>query len=149
MDTEYRHTQFGTLTVGLLLGMIAFLVILSLKTGWDPFIAGMVLVFVVFVLLFGALTTEIRAGVLEIWFGIGLIRKRFALREIEDAAPVKNHWFYGWGIRLTPHGWLYNVSGLGAVEIVLSSGKHYRIGTDCPEELAQAIQQSRRSGPSA
>jgi len=71
-----------------------------------------------------------------------------AKREIEDATPVRNHWFYGWGIRLTPHGWLYNVSGLGAVEIVLSSGKHYRIGTDRPEELAQAIQQ-RRSGPSA
>jgi hypothetical protein len=95
--------------------MIAFLVILSLKTGWDPFIAGMVLVFVAFVLLFGSLTAEIRAGVLEIWFDIGLIRKRFALREIEDATPVK----------------------------------HYRIGTDRPEELAQAIRQSRRSGPSA
>jgi len=40
---------------------------------------------------------------------------------------------------MTPHGWLYNVSGLDAVEVTTKSGKKYRIGTDVPAELEQAI----------
>ena len=37
------------------------------------------------------------------------------------------------------NGWLFNVSGLQAVEIFLRSGKKYRIGTDEPERLVEAI----------
>ncbi len=60
---------------------------------------------------------------------------------------MKNPWYYGWGIRLTPHGWLYNVSGSYAVEIKTKTGKKYRIGTDVPNELEKAIRQSiERSG---
>jgi hypothetical protein len=35
---------------------------------------------------------------------------------------------------------LYNVSGTDAVEIELRSGRRFRIGTDEPKVLAQAIQ---------
>lgn len=41
--------------------------------------------------------------------------------------------------RMTPHGWFYNVSGLSAVEIKLKTGIKYRIGTDVPQELEEAI----------
>jgi len=34
---------------------------------------------------------------------------------------------------------MYNVAGLEAVELVLASGKKFRIGTDQPAELANAI----------
>jgi hypothetical protein len=53
---------------------------------------------------------------------------------------VKNPWYYGWGIHLTPSGWLYNVSGFWAVELQMKNGKKYRIGTDDPEGLVQVIQ---------
>jgi hypothetical protein len=43
---------------------------------------------------------------------------------------------------LTPHGWLYNVAGRGAVEITLKGGRRFRIGTDEPERLCYAIQQA-------
>jgi hypothetical protein len=46
---------------------------------------------------------------------------------------------WGWGIRLTPRGWLFNVSGLDAVELTMTTGKHYRIGTYDPMGLARAI----------
>ncbi|GAI51787.1 unnamed protein product [marine sediment metagenome] len=68
--------------------------------------------------------------------------KRFKLNEIESCQVVKNHWYYGWGIRLTPHGVLYNVSGFDAVEIKLRTGKKFRIGTDVPQELEEAIRQA-------
>jgi hypothetical protein len=51
--------------------------------------------------------------------------------------------WYGWSIRLTPHGWLYSVSGLAAVELTLQDGKRLRIGTDEPERLCQAIGQAQ------
>ena len=40
---------------------------------------------------------------------------------------------------LTPHDWLYNVSGLDAVEIVRISGKKFRVGTDEPRALVAAL----------
>ena len=46
----------------------------------------------------------------------GLIRRRIRIADIRSAAAVRNRWYYGWRLRLTPHGWLYNVSGLNAVQ---------------------------------
>jgi hypothetical protein len=37
---------------------------------------------------------------------------------------------------------VYNVSGFDAVEIKLKNGKRYRIGTDEPKDLEQAIRNS-------
>jgi hypothetical protein len=89
--------------------------------------------------LFYSLTVEIREGVLECRFGVGLIGRRIPISEIRDARAVRNRWWYGWGIRLTPRGWLWNVSGLDAVELDLAGERRFRIGTDQPRELAEAI----------
>jgi hypothetical protein len=50
-------------------------------------------------------------------------------------------WYYGWGVRMGSGGWMFNVSGLDAVEIEMESGGRFRIGTDEPEELVRAIGQ--------
>ena len=103
---------------------------------------GVMLIIAVALVLFSSLTVIIWEEELEVRFGPGLIRKRFKLDDIESCKVVKNHWYYGWGIRLTPNGVLYNVSGLYAVEIKLRTGKQYRIGTNAPKELEEAIQNS-------
>ena len=66
------------------------------------------------------------------------------MSEIAVSSTGKNHWYYGWGIRLWfwPHMWIFNVSGFDAVEIRMKNGKIYRIGTDEPENLRP---QSRES----
>ena len=89
------------------------------------------------------MTIEIRGSVLTWYFEPGIIRKSVPLMDIESANIVQNSWPYGWGIHFTPHGWLYNISGLGAVEIHLRSGRQFRLGTDKPEEFVQAIQNSK------
>ncbi|HOX60708.1 MAG TPA: hypothetical protein PLV72_01725 [Candidatus Magasanikbacteria bacterium] len=38
---------------------------------------------------------------------------------------------------------IYNVSGFEAVEIILKDGKIYRIGTDVPGDLENAIRQAK------
>ena len=141
MNTK-RHTQFGTVlvvTTAAIIPLAALPVWLAgIATATWLILGSMVVV----LSLFASLTVEIDAEHLRIRFGIGLIRKRFPLDQIDTCRPVSNPWIYGWGIRLTPHGWLYNVSGQKAVEIKMKSGKTYRIGTDEPEILTAALQEA-------
>ena len=49
--------------------------------------------------------------------------------------------FNGVGIRMLSNGWLYNVSGLKAVELQFNNRKSIiRIGTNKPDEISQLIQ---------
>ena len=132
----YKHTQVGTVLIAVLALVLPVIVMVTPLPNWlVPFYA-------VLALFFGWLTVEISEDLLICRFGIGLIRKRFGLRDIEEARTVRNRWYYGWGIHWTPHGWLFNAAGLDAVEIRMSNHKSYRIGTDQPAELLRAIQQS-------
>ena len=99
-------------------------------------------VLVLVILLFGNLTVEIAGGHLRIRFGVGLIRKSWRLDQVDRCRPVRNSWVYGWGIRKIPGGWLYNVSGLDAVELKMKSGKACRIGTDEPQALCAALEEA-------
>jgi hypothetical protein len=136
---EYRHTQIGWVLLATLAVGAALVALAATRTGWDgpalPVLAFLGLVAV----LFCTLTVEIRGEDLQLFFGPGLIRRRFSRSEIFGVESVRNPWHYGWGIRFTPYGWLFNVSGLDAVEISLHSGKRARIGTDEPKELEAAI----------
>jgi len=135
---NYKHTQIGTMIIA---SMAAAAIISFVATedlmGWIQVLVIGILIVVG--ILFGSLTVEVGRGKVKCWFGPGMIRKVISLEDITDARAVRNKWYYGWGMRYTPHGWLYNVSGLDAVEITLSSGKHFRIGTDQPKELERAI----------
>jgi hypothetical protein len=72
-------------------------------------------------------------------FGPGIIRKRVRPAEIVRCEPLRIRWWYGWGIRLTPYGWLYNVCGFDAVAITLRDGRTFALGTDGPHGLVDAI----------
>ena len=58
------------------------------------------------------LTITINEETLCASFGIGMIRKRVSVAEIVACEPIRIRWWYGWGIHLTPYGWLYNCFGL-------------------------------------
>lgn len=93
--------------------------------------------------VFSSLLVEIGQGELRVRFGLGLQVKRVALRDVEQASVVTTPWWYGYGIRITPYGMVYNVSGRGGVEIRMRDGKAFRLGTDEPEQLAMAIKAAR------
>ncbi len=135
----YRHTQAGYVMVGLNLAVFLVLVMFMPHKLPRPVLSIALAVLFLITLVFGWLTVTIREGRLALRFGIGVVRKSFSLSEIRSCKPVRNSWAYGWGIRMTPHGWLYNVSGLDAVEIALDGGKSVRVGTDEPEALSRAI----------
>lgn len=145
----YKHTQpgkFSRFTFGGL--VVLFLIPVIYLGARDP---GAIWVFgviatlmLVGLLLFHSLTVEIARGYLRIRFGIGLIRKTLRIKEVESVEQVRNRWWYGWGIKLTPHGWLFSVSGFDAVQLRLKNGRQYRIGTDEPENLVAAIEAAMR-----
>lgn len=141
MPVPYRHTQFGTvIIIGLLAGIVAIVVSVFETRDWPGLIVAGVLLLAVLALT--SLTVSVDGEAVRFHFGIGLIRKTYLLSDIESIRVVRNSWLYGWGIRYTPHGWLYNVSGLGAVELQLRSGKKLRIGSDEPELLADAVNEA-------
>jgi hypothetical protein len=89
---------------------------------------------------FSSLTVEVDDSALVAWFGPGVARKRIPLRDIRSVRTVYNPFFYGWGIHWVPWlSWIYNVSGTAGIELRMETGSRFRIGSDQPEALAQAL----------
>ena len=145
--SEYQHTQIGYALAAAYTAVILLFAYLSLATDFNPFVlAGLVTMTFVLASL-PVLTTTIGDGTLKIQFGLGVIRKRFRLAEIQAYRVVENRWYYGWGIKFTPYGWLFNVAGFSAIELEMTNGKTYRIGTDDPEGLGTALERSLSHRP--
>jgi len=140
----YQHTQTGRLMIFVSLAIVLLFGSILLKTKINTFIFVEMFVILGILVSFCSLNVIIDEEYLRIKFGYGIFRKRFVLKEIISVKAVKNHWYYGWGIRrcLVPPMWIYNVSGFDVVEIKMTNGKIYRIGTDEPENLEYAIKQA-------
>lgn len=139
MQNAYHHTQAGTL-MRVLFGLIGAGIFVGAGLAGEWVIAaGFAALMIVVLLLFHDLHVDVEAECIRLRFGIGLLRKSVPLADVKACRRVRNHPLYGWGIRYIGRGWLYNVSGLDAVELDLASGKRLRIGTDDPEGLEKAI----------
>ena len=142
-DQRYEHTQAGWVLIGAVGSAVLLLLATLIFLGPNP-VQLIVLGIMLFVL---AITSQLTVSVgddrIRIRYGpVGLIRKEWLLSDIVSAMPVTSPWYYGYGIRVTPHGMLYNVSGRHAVEVLLLSGKKVRIGTDEPGALCRAIRRA-------
>jgi hypothetical protein len=141
---NYKHTQIGYL------GIVIFIIIgfvfggILMQNGFSSSFFAIAATTLFLLASFIWLNVMIDGTHLGVQFGYGLYSKRFLLNEIVSVEIVKNHWYYGWGIRLWfwPYMWIYNISGFDAVEIRMQSGKIYRIGTDEPKKLEYAMRQA-------
>ncbi|WP_321505783.1 DUF1673 family protein [uncultured Methanoregula sp.] len=136
----YQHTQLGTIQIWATLASVGIIILSILFIGgiWITYLVAAILL--IALVLFGSLTVMVRKDDVHIRFGpFGIVRKTVPLGYITSVSTVKNPWYYGWGIRWTPDGPLYNVSGVGGVMLVLADGKKIRIGSDEPEALNAAI----------
>lgn len=151
--TSYKHTQIGYLMIVVTLAVLVLFAWAQYMVRSEPpsvdsganFLVTAIMVLILFTLSsVTTLTVSIDEKYIGIKFGYGLFRKKFLLDEIASAKIVKNHWYYGWGIRVWfwPYMWIYNVSGFNAVEIIMKNGKIYRIGTDDQSKLETAIKQT-------
>ncbi|MDD4352420.1 MAG: hypothetical protein PHU71_05630 [Candidatus Gracilibacteria bacterium] len=151
----YKHTQIGYLMIVVTLAVLVLFAWVymmaaaeppSVDSGSNLAVTGTMTLILLILASFSTLHIMIDEKYLRVKFGYGIFRKNFLLSEIVSAKQVKNHWYYGWGIRLWlwPKMWIYNVSGFTAVELKLKNGKIYRIGTDEAGRLEQAILHSMR-----
>jgi hypothetical protein len=145
--TLYEHRQPGRWLVPLLAGLAvltAGLAVLVVPEGpvAVAIAAGGALLLGVAAWSFNGLAVRVTAEEVHVAFGPGVLRRRIPVSQIRGAEPVRNRWWYGWGVRYTPRGWLWNVGGLDAVELDLASGRRFRIGTDEPQALAGAIRRA-------
>lgn len=98
--------------------------------------------FLLVVLLMYKLNTTINSDEIRVTFGIGLIKKSMLLTEI-DIDKLKKMvipWYYGIGIRITPHGMLYNVKPGDALLIHSKKvTKTLLFGTDDASKIIKTI----------
>ncbi|MBP0015052.1 MAG: hypothetical protein J7545_04070 [Roseofilum sp. SBFL] len=141
MQFLYKHTQIGTIILVLLAALLP-LVFFYLSKGFLGVGASVLIGILILTILLSTLTVTITSERIKCSFGVGLIHKSFPLSNITNTVIVKNPWYYGWGIRLTPRGWMFNISGLDAVEIEFNSQSYFRIGTDEPQALKSAIDEA-------
>ena len=142
---QYHHRQFGTFIVAALAASMIF-VSLPLIRGQEfhAIQAQVVLVLLAAIGLFYALTIEIRENTLFIRMGIGLIRRRIPLSEIEQARKIRIPLWAGFGIHGIPGlSWVWNVSGRDGVELTFKKGGRLIVGSDEPEALVRAIESSK------
>lgn len=144
--TEYKHTQIGYALLNSY--TIVFLIagVINLATGFAPLAVLALIIVLLTISTFAALTVIVDQRAIKLRFGIGIVRKEYLLDEIVKCQAVENPWYYLLGIRYTLRGWLYAVSGSSAVELALKNGKYVRIGTDEPEKLIEALDNARGMG---
>jgi hypothetical protein len=142
MQPSYDHTQFSVLFTTIFGVTLLLVLFLMLVTGFKLISVLLFIFFTACLITFTTLTVQVEAHQVKLYFGIGLPRKALPLQAIQNLRVVRNSPLLGWGIHWFPAGWIYNVGGFEAVEIELKDGSRLRIGSDEPDELAKAIEDS-------
>jgi len=142
---DYESKQvagWGLVLAGLFVGLGLALAVGFGVAGRAEAWAGVVpLVTAALVANFAVLRVTVTADEVRWSFGNGWVAKRVALADVRGAEVAHSAWYWGWGIRWTPRGWLWRSSGLDAVWLERRSGKPVGIGSPDPESLARAVRE--------
>ena len=150
----YHHIQPASAVIVLVL-IVSFIVLLSIWAGVQSndqavksdeeravsLIAMAIASFFMLVLLalFYNLTVYDDGDSLCLKFGIGVLTKKIPYSDVVSVETVRNPWYWGWGIKKIPGGWMWNIAGLDAVELTFKDGRKFRVGTNEPDVLAEVI----------
>ena len=131
----YHHCQFQPWwSLMIIVPVFLLIIVFFMAIVWIVMLVGLIVA-----ALFWGLTVEVNKDVVRLYFGFGTIHRSILREHIAMVTQVRNRWWWGFGIRWTPHGWMWNMSGLDAVELTYHNGKKFRIGTDEPEALLEAL----------
>ena len=131
----YHHRLFQPWwSLMIIVPVFLLIIVFYMAIAWIVILIGLVAA-----ALFWGLTVEVNKDVVRLYFGFGIIHRSILREHIATVTQVRNRWWYNFGIRWTPHGWMWNISGLDAVELTYHNGKKFRIGTDEPEALLEAL----------
>ena len=148
---KFKESQIGWFGIIILTGVIT-MTYLSYLYQWGtnpiskiPCIIISAISFITF-LLFFQMRTTVDENLIQITYGIGIIKKKIQMENIQQVEAVRNKWYYGLGIRWSWKGWLYNIQGLSAVELKFkNSTSNIRIGTADNVKLKEEIEKRIRN----
>ena len=137
----YKHTQVGYIFFIVISFMSIFFLYLDFNTTLESYVYILQGLILFVILSFSSLTVSVNSNELKVRFWYWLFRKTFNISDIVSVKIAKNKWYTGYWIRyhIRPFKTIYNVSGLMTVEIVTREWKIFRIWTDEPEKLRDAI----------
>jgi hypothetical protein len=141
----YEHRQVGWITVIALFAIAVLICVAAAISAPSERTLSYSLVPIVLVVaaLFSTLTVRVTDKRMMWYFGVTGIGRSVALTEIASIRAIKTSILEGWGIHLTWHGWVWNVSGFNAVQIILRSGTRFAVGTPNPQAVIDAVQSAR------
>ena len=137
--TAYHHYQPPRWFMLIVIPVVSFIILFLVAIGSFSIAWIVILIGLIVVTLFVGLTVEVNKDIIRLSFGFGIIHRSIPRERIATVTRVRNRWWYSLGILLTPHGWMWNISGLDAIELTYHNGKKFRIGTDEPEALLEAL----------
>jgi hypothetical protein len=148
--TGHESRQIAWWGIGLAAGLGVAGATLALVYGMNGSpvsLAGVGLVLVgLLVANFAVLSVRVTASEVLIAFGPGWVRRRIPLADVREVTVAHSPWYWGWGLRWTPRGWLWRASGLDAVWLRLASGREAGFGASDPERVAAAIRARTTAG---
>lgn len=143
MAVLYRKLQAGT-TVAAFLGA-GIIVVANLMYAYGlvgPLLPLMVVLAAALIVM-SALVVEVGEEAVIARFRLGFPRRTIPLDRIVSHRATAMPWYFGWGVRWIPRGWMFRVAGLGVVEVEIEGGRRFCIGSPEPEALAEAISRAR------
>lgn len=138
----YRHSQAGPPLVWILAccWWIPLVLLSALNDpGSAPYLLGLFPVLTLIYVGFLRLTVIVDRAEILLVYTFGWPRRRIDRDRVISAVPERIPLWYGWGIRRTPKGWMWNVWGRDAVLVTLTGGGGFLIGTDDPGGLVAAL----------
>jgi hypothetical protein len=149
-EEEQRFRQPWLWAVVISVAVLPALVLLpplrKLPTHGSPEVAIAVaigtLALVLGTLLVMRLTVRVTPEEIEIRY-VPFVDRHISIADIAGFEPrTYNPILAGYGIHITPYGWVYNVSGREGVALTLTNGKRLLIGTQRQQELVSALAQA-------
>lgn len=146
-NIKYQETQ-NALWITIPMLVIIIFLLLSYFYQWGdspiPLSATITtsLIIVGIILLFFKLTLTIDDVNIKVSFGIGLIKKSIALKDInlQTTEELKTLWNFGIGMRVTKYGLLYNTKPGVAIKLnYKNSEKAFLVGTDNFDEIRKIL----------
>jgi hypothetical protein len=136
----YTHTQTSVPFNAIFGAGVVIILVFVFATNfhWIPVLAFLVVG--LFLIFFHSLTVKVDTDRVKIFFGPAWFGETILLDNIDNLCVTRLQPIDGLGVHWTRQGWVYNVTGLGAVELDMKDGSIIRIGSDEPEQLARGIE---------
>ncbi len=141
---EYRQTQWGGFGFPVLVAFAAIFASIVIadfesSTPFDVVVLAIMTAALIVGVVFCRLTVTVTRDRIVASFLLGRPRRVIELVDVAAVRQVRNLWWHGLGIRKIPGGWMHNVWGFDAVELELTSSEVFRLGSNDPEALFNAL----------